>query len=95
MPQTKKKTMKTEVRKFGDEEIEVIFRQAYSPQELPQIFTPLNPSVSVENGILIERDVAVRLRDGVTIYTDIFRPEGATNVPAILAWSSPGKNYTF
>jgi uncharacterized protein len=91
MPETRK----SEVRTFGDEEIEVIFRKANRPEDLPQIFKPFEPSVSVENGILIERDMAVRMRDGATIYTDIYRPEGERSVPAIVAWSSPGKNYTF
>jgi uncharacterized protein len=48
----------------------------------------------VEGGIRIERDVAVAMRDGVKIYTDIFRPEGAKDVPAIIAWSPYGKHQT-
>ena len=35
--------------------------------------------------ILFERDVAVTLRDGTVIYVDIYRPPGATDVPAIMA----------
>jgi uncharacterized protein len=42
--------------------------------------------------ILVERDVAVTLRDGVVIYTDVLRPVGDTPVPAIVAWSPYGKN---
>ncbi len=42
--------------------------------------------------IIFEKDVAVTLRDGVTIYTDIFRPEGDTKVPVIIAWSPYGKS---
>ncbi|KAH7120260.1 hydrolase CocE/NonD family protein [Dactylonectria estremocensis] len=41
--------------------------------------------------ILFERDVPVTLRDGVVIYTDIFRPVGDSDVPAIVAWSPYGK----
>lgn len=41
--------------------------------------------------ILFERDVSVTLRDGTTIYVDIYRPPGATNVPAIIGWSPYGK----
>ncbi|WP_298107522.1 CocE/NonD family hydrolase [uncultured Bacteroides sp.] len=41
--------------------------------------------------ILLERDVPIRLRDGVTIYTDVFRPVGNDVCPAILAWSPYGK----
>jgi len=38
-----------------------------------------------------DRDVPVILRDGVTIYTDILRPMGDGEVPAIVAWSPYGK----
>lgn len=44
-----------------------------------------------EDGILCEQDVPVVLRDGTTIYTDIYRPEGATNIPCIVSWSYYGK----
>ncbi|AEA60153.1 CocE/NonD family hydrolase [Burkholderia gladioli] len=53
---------------------------------------PLKHSVSVENGVVVERDVAVTLRDGVTIYVDVFRPEGAGKVPPLIAWSPYGKH---
>ncbi|WP_283388842.1 CocE/NonD family hydrolase [Barnesiella viscericola] len=41
--------------------------------------------------ILLDRDVAIKLRDGVTIYADVFRPVGDEACPAILAWSPYGK----
>jgi len=42
--------------------------------------------------ILWERDVPVRLRDGVVIRVDVLRPlEGAPRAPALLAWSPYGK----
>lgn len=41
--------------------------------------------------IIFEKDVAVRLRDGVTIHVDVFRPAGVDNVPVLLAWSPYGK----
>lgn len=41
--------------------------------------------------IVFEKDVAVTLRDGVTIYVDIFRPAGSEKVPVIVAWSPYGK----
>lgn len=37
------------------------------------------------------RDVAVTLRDGVTIYTDVFLPAEEGHYPALLAWSPYGK----
>ncbi|KAJ0268099.1 hypothetical protein COL940_013717 [Colletotrichum noveboracense] len=41
--------------------------------------------------IVFERDVPVTLRDGITIYTDVFRPVGDQPVPGIVAWSPYGK----
>ena len=42
--------------------------------------------------IVLEKDVAVTLRDGVTIYVDLFRPAGTDEVPVIIAWSPYGKS---
>ena len=42
--------------------------------------------------IVFEKDVAVTLRDGVTIYVDVFRPAGSEKVPVIVAWSPYGKS---
>ena len=42
--------------------------------------------------IVLDKDVAVTLRDGVTIYVDVFRPAGTGKVPAIVAWSPYGKS---
>lgn len=41
--------------------------------------------------ILLERDVAITLRDGITIYIDIFRPNDNLKHPAIMAMSPYGK----
>ena len=43
--------------------------------------------------ILLERDVPIKLRDGVTIYADIFRPVDNEKHPSIMAWSPYGKEY--
>lgn len=37
------------------------------------------------------RDVAVKLRDGITVYTDVFLPAEEGHYPAILSWSPYGK----
>jgi predicted acyl esterase len=42
--------------------------------------------------IVFEKDVAVTLRDGVTIYVDVLRPVGDDKVPVIIAWSPYGKS---
>ncbi len=53
---------------------------------------PFNPRTYIaEPGILCEQDVAVKLRDGVTIYADIYRPVDKVNIPALISWSSFGK----
>ncbi len=41
--------------------------------------------------IILERDVPIQLRDGVTVYTDIFRPNDELPHPAIVAMSPYGK----
>jgi putative CocE/NonD family hydrolase len=41
--------------------------------------------------ILWQRDAGVKMRDGVTLYADIFLPVGAKKLPAILSWSPYGK----
>ena len=46
-----------------------------------------------EQGLTIERNCAIRLRDGTVIFADLYRPEGATaNVPLLLAWGPYGKH---
>ena len=41
--------------------------------------------------VVLDKDVAVRLRDGVTVHVDVFRPATAEPVPVIVAWSPYGK----
>ena len=51
-----------------------------------------NPRTYVAGpGIICEQDVAVKMRDGITIYTDIYRPEGEKDIPCIISWSPFGK----
>ena len=45
----------------------------------------------LECDILLQRDVAIPLRDGVTIYADVFRPVGSGKCPALVALSPYGK----
>ena len=42
--------------------------------------------------IVLDKDVAVTMRDGVTTYVDILRPVGDEKVPFIVAWSPYGKS---
>ena len=82
--------------KFGDAEIETIYREMRKPDPAAEHFfsfcAPFNPRAYIaEPGILCEQDVAVKLRDGITIYTDIYRPAGRTDIPVIICWGPFGK----
>ncbi|GAA5875196.1 hypothetical protein JCM8547_005548 [Rhodosporidiobolus lusitaniae] len=45
--------------------------------------------------ILLEHDVPLTMRDGVTLYTDIYRPADAKGpVPCLVMWSPYGKRYS-
>lgn len=46
-----------------------------------------------EQGLTIERNCAIPLRDGTVIFADLYRPESAAaNVPLLLAWGPYGKH---
>jgi uncharacterized protein len=48
-----------------------------------------------ESGLLIQRNVMVRMRDGIDIFVDIYRPDPAPGpVPILLGWSPYGKHNT-
>ena len=85
MRNTEPSELSVETRTYGDEQIEVHLRKALprSASFPPDKYPDLEPGVSVDNGIICERDVPVRMRDGVTLYTDIYRPEGRENLAAI------------
>lgn len=93
---------------YGSEQIDVIYSPGTPGVTMEQIqemtargekahyfnFCPeLNQrTYEAEPGILCEQDVAVKLRDGVTIYADIYRPsDTAEKVPVIVSWSPFGK----
>jgi uncharacterized protein len=44
------------------------------------------------DGMIIERDVAVPVRGGVTVYADVFRPAAERPAPPLIAWSPYGKH---
>jgi uncharacterized protein len=62
-------------------------------------FKPPHPGSQHEvlrsDGLRIERNIAVPMRDGVEILIDLYlpdRPEGAAEVPVIIGWSPYGKH---
>ena len=85
----------TKREKFGDVEIETIYREARKPSTEATGFSfcpPFNPRTYIaEPGIICEQDIPVTMRDGTIIYTDIYRPIDQTNIPVIISWSPFGK----
>ena len=51
--------------------------------------------VENEHAMIIERDVAIPMRDGKQLYANIFRPADERPVPPIIAWSPYGKHVPF
>lgn len=78
--------MQSTTSSSAKQHVEVIYRKAIPLEDPNSHYPGFAPGARVENGMRIERDVAVKMRDGVTIYVDVYRPEGATNVPVIIAW---------
>src|SRR5262245_9439507 len=52
-------------------------------------------TVENEHAMIIERDLAVPLRDGTKVYVNIYRPADERPVPPIIAWSPYGKHVPF
>ena len=87
--------------KFDGKEFETVWRKAKEPLEgeiTPEnrdtygFCVDFNPETYFPRPeIICQRDVGVKMRDGVTIYADIYRPNTAEKVPVIVCWSSYGK----
>lgn len=67
------------------------FRKPYDPPEA-RGGKPPEYSREIKDGMIIERDVAVPMRDGVRIYIDVFRPVDEQPAPPLIAWSPYGKH---
>ncbi|MBO0728358.1 MAG: CocE/NonD family hydrolase [Acidimicrobiaceae bacterium] len=69
---------------------ELAFRQGIDPATAghPRV----EPRTDHVDGMLVERDAAVAMRDGVRIWVDVYRPEDAEPVPTLVAWSPYGKH---
>ena len=73
------------------------FKMIYRPGVAPtqHKYPGLKYRKTRERGMIVERDVAIPMRDGVKIYADIHRPPGKAKVPALIAWSPYGKHRPF
>ncbi|UOR01610.1 CocE/NonD family hydrolase [Leucobacter allii] len=55
---------------------------------------PLRHELVEHPELVVERDLPLRLRDGVRIYVDVYRPSReATGLPVLLAWGPYGKHW--
>lgn len=67
---------------------------AMTPEERDdyKFMSPLNTrTYDAAPGIICMQDQPVKMRDGVTIYVDIYRPKDIPVVPLIVSWSFYGK----
>jgi predicted acyl esterase len=64
----------------------------YSASHKPAL-PPPDHDTRIEQGLLIERNCAIRLRDGTIIFADLYRPvEQLAPAPILLAWGPYGKH---
>ncbi len=72
------------------DDAKALFRRVKTPEEGG--YPGFGYRTERDGDMLIERDVAVRLRDGALIYADVFRPADGQNVPAVIGWAPYGKH---
>jgi hypothetical protein len=74
--------------------------QGFNPRKetLPKGYQSRDGARALSEDMIAEHDVAVKVRDGCTLYCDIYRPVSSdgsnAKVPAIVAWSPFGKKHT-
>ncbi|CAI7676926.1 unnamed protein product [Penicillium manginii] len=68
--------------------------QGFNPrtETLPKGWNGFN-SRALSEDLIVQHDVAICVRDGCTLYCDIYRPVTEEKVPAIVAWSPFGKKH--
>lgn len=69
--------------------------QGFKPRSeiLPKGWNGFN-SRALDSDILVEHDYGFAVRDGTTLYADIYRPPNTTTkVPALICWSPFGKKF--
>ena len=82
-----------EVVKGVDQEVMSPGLPLVSPHPGRSSYPGFNPRKEITEGLVVDRDVALRLRDGTTIYVDVFRPDEVNDrLPAVLVWSAYGKH---
>jgi predicted acyl esterase len=75
---------------MAGEKFEMIFEKGKPLSEAG--YPGLNPRTEKAEGMIIEYDAAVKMRDGVKIYIDVYRPEVEGKYPPIICWGPYGKH---
>jgi predicted acyl esterase len=71
--------------------VEMRFREPTPPEN--GAYPGFRPGTTYEDGLRIDRDVAVPMRDGEVVYADVYRPEQHTEPLAVLmCWGPYGKH---
>ena len=100
MSEKKLKDGKVSIKEqFSTGEAEVIYRPSPEPVDPMKLtldglgyYPPLNPRTYIDNGVQIDQDVPVKMRDGTTLYVDVYRPAGEKEpMPALISWCFYGK----
>lgn len=95
----------TKTVEMSGEQVEIYMKKMMTPctpeefaamsveeRETAKIQPPLNQRTYYpEDGIVCMQDIPVKMRDGVTIYVDIYKPEAEGKYPLIISWSFYGK----
>lgn len=84
------------VQEYGGKEFSITYRK--QPLEMGFItnyYAPFQPGQEIiDDDILYDRDFPIKLKDGRTMYVDIYRPKNATTkLPIILAYTPFGKRH--
>jgi predicted acyl esterase len=82
---------------MANPKFKMIFKDRIAPEKGG--YPGFNPRTVKDQGMIIEYDVPVTMRDGTKIYTDVFRPDvnayrpdPNTKYPVIVAWGPYGKH---
>jgi uncharacterized protein len=75
---------------MAGQKFEMLFWQGYPPSQGK--YPGFKPRTEKAKGMVIERDVAVTMQDGIKIYVDIFRPEKKGKYPVLVSWGPYGKH---
>ena len=81
----------------GTRSFELIMAHGRDPASNPYKppLPPREQAQIIEDGLVLDRNVPVKMRDGITILVDIYRPEGSpgeSDLATLLAWSPYGKH---